>query len=351
VAAQKPLSKRAPNWPESPLFIGAIYLTYALAITFGNFTFATIPISTSASDSPLAARVDALCSLYLYTSDNGPRLYNVIVHFSVAGLLSAIFLLMKGDPCGTIGFVLLVLLDAGFMSPLLSSASFSLHVFLNLGAFALFYKILRQNPLTKDWYIFGAGGAAVVAADLALRSEGLLLLGVFAFAVAFPRRNSDPDIRTSIWFCLGVAATGIAIVVGISHAIVGLPAFNLFLFFQVTIQDFIDDYHSMQWGWTLWIVMFFALPLRSSVPAFKSRRNMALLLKIAAIGTIVLPWSTGHDAIILRLTQLRFLCIVLAGMVIVKQKNYRVVTYGILLAALVFAWVARYRFRTIDFDI
>jgi hypothetical protein len=237
------------------------------------------------------------------------------------------------------------------MGPLLSSASFSLHIFLNLSAFALFYKILKHNTLTKDWYIFGGAAAAVVAVDLALRSEGLLLLGVFAFAVVFPRRNSDPDTRTSIWFCLGVAAGGIAIFVAISYAILGWPAFTVLMFSGVTLQDIVDDYRSMQWGWTLWIVMFFALPLRSSVPAFKGHRNMALLLEIAAVGTIFLPWATGPDAIILRLTQVRLIGIIFAGMVIVKQKNYRVVTYGILLAALAFAWVARYRFRTIDFDI
>jgi hypothetical protein len=306
-------------------------------LSTGPFRQRIIPIEPDFSETPLAALIDDLCAEWVYGRFPSWVNENTFPIAVVAVGLTLFFMFLPGRCNSIIWYVTMILMDASFMAPIMSSPSVAAHVVLIAGTFGMLDQVISRKPLTQNWGIFLGAAAILVVVNVALVPESAALFVPFAVA------------GLGAWesrFGWGIAAGvgGIAAAALLSYVCPWMPRWRRF---RWDWRRILDDWGLARCGTLLTLVVFLAYSLKSTSNLRLSHRRIIVLLVSAIPGFALFPWVAGEQGAIMRIVAIQSLTLLVAGIVYVRHRGLHLL-HRLFIGSIVIAWFARYRFRPLQ---
>jgi hypothetical protein len=305
----------------------------------------TIDLRTE--DSPLAALVDSLYFQHFHSGNESIDGCSIVTPIVCVGGVAGILILIGGDMDSLVAFSLLIFLDGGFLSRVMSSPSLLTHIAINIAIVLLSLHVVLKPVLSNRWMVCSGIIAALNGINFTLRAESLPFI-IFSIAIfLIPRKQFRVGwTYLTPWLWEIGLLLEFFVVVGIGYFLIGLPSWTTL---QPSWADFADEYQLMQWGSALNLVGAAALVLYPMLNLRESRRRFLYCVIAAGSLTLFLPGYTAQDALAARLIDLRLFVIIASGIVLSRQ-SLPMLSYGVLFVAMAQSWIARYRFRPLEME-
>jgi hypothetical protein len=321
------------------LKFGVVYGTTIFFLSLGPFEHSILPLESSVVETPVSSLIDTLC--FECFCGRFPKLldYPVLFQLFLAASLTAFFSFLPGRCNNLIQYVMLVLLNAPLLGPIISSPSLACHIIFTVSTFTFLDQVIAHERYSEKWVTFVGFAIFCTVVNLLLFPESAVML--IPLCIALFGLWNDQLVWGIVAGACGILFTGL-----VSRLVSWMPRWRLFVWDWARIAD---DCRLVRSGWVLPVVMLAAFPLRGSSVLKLSHRRMITLLRTSIGVMAVFPWSAGEQGALPRVVAIQFMVVLMAGIVLVRHRSLSVV-HPLLLGGIIASWIARYRYRPLQFD-